>query len=285
MSKSASNLTAYKMISAQNFDYNTIKNFNMEAMKPSDLSSAFIAIFIFGLLWIIMQINYVFFLSNFEINGLIIALFYNTTKLFAGIVVVLCIGLYLIIYKFVLNGKRDAAAIGVTAKFSAIAIGLATIIANARTTQYLDLVGMFENTLGIWYICLTHPQQLKSILRFESGMDDAISVSTTDDDEANEIVSETDVKLTGGGVNRTISEHAHAELASIFLSRVGIPDLVKYQFSSPIISLDDTLQCIFSKEDLRRMVILKNVVAQFCWLFFAVIAATFASIPELISIA
>lgn len=199
-----------------------------------------------------MQLNYTLILTNFEITDLATKLSNNTFKIFTGVAIILCAGLYGIIYKFVFNGNRDAAAVGVAAKFSAGAVGLAAIIANARITPFLDLVGMFENTMGIFYICRIYSTHLKSI----------ITILPTD--------------------NKTITEDDYTELASIYLSRAKVETLANYNtdpFQLGVLSIT------YNVEELKEMVILKNAVAQFCWLFFAVVAATFASIPELISIA
>jgi hypothetical protein len=223
------------------------------AMRPSDMSTAAIAGFLFLLLWLIVQINFSLVLGSIppEQGLAITMLSANSLKLFAFVAVLLIAGIYAVIYKFVLNGQRDAAAIGVAAKFAGGAIGLAAIVANARVAQFVDMVSMFENTAGLFYIRTVYPTQLHSIM----SLNDTVPVS----------------------------KHAHDELAAIFLSRIGVAEMCNTP--AEIKKDADTSIGEYDLDVLRRMVALKNMVAQFCWMLFAAIVATLASIPELASIA
>jgi hypothetical protein len=212
------------------------------------VSTILIAVVVFLSMWLAMQFNYGVMLTDQTAA----ALATNGLAFGAATAAALVAYLYVVIYKVALGGHRNGHAAIVAFVATAAAMGTATILTNIRITQMVDVVSMFANTVGVWYISWMYASNLKNMVGY-SGDKAALYTSAT------------------------------AELAAILLSRFSVADLGERTSDIDVFIPDDktpTVVATLHLDELRGLVVLKYLVGQACWLYFAAMVAALAAIAR-----
>jgi hypothetical protein len=227
------------------------------------VSTILVAVVVFLSMWLAMQFNYgVVLPSVITPERTAAALATNGIAFGAATAAALVAYLYVVIYKLALGGHHNGHAAIVAFVATATAMGAATLLTNIRITQIVDVVSMFANTVGVWYISWMYASNLKDMVEYKSV------------DATNEPMS-TDPAMP--------YTSARAELAAILLSRYSVADLEGRTSDIEVFIPDDkkaTVVATIDIEQLRGLAVLKYLVGQACWLYFAAMVAALAAIAR-----